>query len=171
MTDDALLINDEGLRDTVDTEIDASLTFRIPKHQGVGVAVLRQERESGSHLILVLEAHHRILQFTAADKLHDVRMLFPAAFAPGSPDIQEPDLPLQLITRHRAVKMIQILQLERRRRFPDEGRRHLMRIQIKPLHEEPRQHDKERKRQKILQLFHNQFAPAAPTSGFEAFFR
>ncbi len=81
-------------------------------------------------------------------------MLDAARHAPRRPDVEQPDLALEIAGRERLAGIVQLRQRKRRRRLADQRRGHLARIAPQSDPQERKQHDEDRQRYRPAQHFH-----------------
>src|SRR6185295_7864449 len=106
--------------------------------QDVGVAELLQPRLAVFRLVLVVQADDG--NDAALRQLDEERVLVAAGYAPRGPYVQQPHLALHVLLREREIGLIELRELERRRRLVDERRRHLAGVQRQP---DGKQHDQQ----------------------------
>src|SRR5471032_1490935 len=127
VADHAGLVDDIGFGNPIHAVIDADAAVTVIGGDLVGVSQARQPGESVGALVLVVQSEHR--HHAAAREFQDGAVLFAARYAPGCPYVQHPHLAQHILLRNGFVRLRQLRQIERGRRFVDQRRRYLARIE------------------------------------------
>src|SRR5690606_17984392 len=109
VTDDALLINDIGLRCTKHTEINPQPTIRIHHTEHIRIVQLFQPLLRGWHIVFVIDTKDGD---TLLCKRDQKTVLGVTGGAPGSPDVQQADLAFEYFLIHQTVSVFQRRQME-----------------------------------------------------------
>src|SRR5437879_8194021 len=126
VADDAELVDHVGLRHAVDAVVDPDLAVRVVDRKPVGVAHAFQPRQAVFSLVLVVESVEG--HGAARGEVEEHGVLLAATDAPGGPHVEDPDLAEHLPFGEGFRRLVQLRELEMRRRLADERRGHFARI-------------------------------------------
>src|SRR3954471_12444447 len=127
VADHAVLVDQVGLGNAVDAVVDADAPLEVVRREPVRVAHVPQPVEPVLALVLVVQAEDGYR--AALREVEQHRVLLAAAHAPRRPHVEQPDLAQHVALGERPGRLVQLRQLEMRRRLADERRGHLARIE------------------------------------------
>jgi hypothetical protein len=134
---DAVAVDDEGLRDAIDAEVEADAAVLVEERRVVGIAEARQPRARVGAGVLVVESvdrHDALLR-----ELEQQRVLFAAGDAPRGPDVEDERLALEVFEAHGLGGVVEPGEGELRRRLVDQRRGHFPRVALQADGEDDRQ--------------------------------
>src|SRR5207249_8786241 len=100
VSNDALLVDDKGLRHAIYAIVDADAPVPVDHRRSVGVAVLLQPRLSLLRIVLVIETVD--WNEIGSGELHQKRVLDATGDTPRCPHVEQPHLALQFVSRKRS---------------------------------------------------------------------
>src|SRR5437867_7720074 len=127
VADDTELVDHVRLGYAVDAVVDADLAVEVVDRKTVGIAHAFQPRQAVFSLVLVVEPVDR--HGAARGEVEEHGVLLAATDAPGGPHVEDPDLAEHVLFAEGLRRLVQLRQLEMRRRLADEGRGHFTRIE------------------------------------------
>src|SRR5438132_5461559 len=141
VADDAELVDHVGLGHGVDAVVDRDPAVEVVDRKLVGIAHASEPRQAVLAPVLVVEPVDR--HGAAGGEIEQHGMLLAAADAPGSPDVEHPHLAEHVALGERPGRLVQLRQLEMRRRLADQRRGHLARIELESDAEQRDQRDED----------------------------
>src|SRR6266705_537247 len=127
VADDAELVDHVGLGHAGDAVVDADPAVCVVDRKTVGIAHAFQPRQAVFALVLVVESVER--HGAARGEVEEHGVLLAASDAPGGPHVEDPDLAEHVLLGEGLRRLVQLRQLEMRRRLADEGRGYFARIE------------------------------------------